>query len=176
MSAQTEAVDALVVLPEPCRWVVVHTRPRCEKRLAEAARREGVQVYLPLLAKTHSYGRRKRTFYSPLFPGYVFCCGDLAQRQWLRQNQNTANLLEVVDQVALITQLQRIRTAIESNLIVDVAPFLEAGRPVRIKSGPLRGSEGVVVRISGQTRVLLSVDLIQQAAVVEVDSSALAPL
>lgn len=176
MSAKIEVAGDLIVFPEPFRWAVAHTRPRCEKKLADAAEREGIRVYVPLIAKTHTYGRRKRTFHSPLFTGYVFCCGDAPQRRWLSQNQNTANLLDVSDQETFVAQLRRVQTAVESGLLVDVKPFLETGRQVRITSGLLRGAEGVVVRVSGKTRVLLSVDMIQQAAVVEVDSAALAPL
>ncbi|MCZ7590740.1 MAG: KOW motif-containing protein [Kiritimatiellae bacterium] len=176
MSLKIEAAEDLIVLPEPLRWVVVHTRPRCEKKLADAAEREGIRAYVPLIARTHAYGRRKRTFLSPLFTGYAFCCGDAPQRRWLSQNQNTANLLDVFDQETLVVQLRHVQTALKSGLLVDVKPFLETGRQVRITSGPLRGAEGVIVRISGKMRVLLSVDMIQQAAVVEVDSAALAPL
>ncbi|MCS6771386.1 MAG: hypothetical protein NZ740_05100 [Kiritimatiellae bacterium] len=164
------------VLPDPVRWVVVHTRPRREKKLADAAMRAGIHVYLPLRARTHQYGNRKRTFESPLFSGYVFCRGDMAQRRWLRQNQNVANLLDVVAQQELARQLEQIHLALESNLLVDVMPFLEAGRRVKITAGPLKGCEGIVIRMSGRARVVLNVDVIRQAAVLEVDSSVLAPL
>lgn len=176
MASPSASQEELVVYPEPHRWVVVHARPRCEKKLAEAARQNGIRAYLPIYVRTHRYGGRTRRFSSPLFTGYLFCCGDLMQQQWLRQNHHAANVLAVFDQERLVDQLRRVRAAVESGLLVEVMPFLEAGRPVRIAAGPMRGSEGVVVRIHGTDRVLLSVDIIQQAVVVEVDSSALTPL
>ncbi|HMP74781.1 MAG TPA: hypothetical protein PKE12_00650 [Kiritimatiellia bacterium] len=154
----------------------MHTRPRCEKKLADAARRAGAVVYLPLQSKTHHYGARERTFSSPLFAGYVFCRGDIALRQWLRQNQHTANLLEVVDQAALAAQLQQLHALLAAGSLVEVMPFLESGRRVRVKSGPLRGLEGIVVRVHGTARVVVNIDMIRQAAAVEVDSATLAPV
>lgn len=176
MASPSAPQEELVVYPDPRRWVVVHARPRCEKKLAEAARQNGIRVYLPVYVRTHRYGGRIRRFSSPLFTGYLFCCGDVMQRQWLRQNHYAANVLAVLDQERFVDQLRRVQAAVTSGLPVEVMPFLETGRPVRIVAGPMRGSEGVVVRIRGTDRVLLSVDMIQQAVVVEVDSSALTPL
>ncbi len=161
---------------EPVRWAVAHTRPRCEKKLADAARAAGITIYLPVQVREHRYGNRRRAFTAPLFAGYVFCRGDPPQRQWLRQNQHTANLLEVVDQASLVGQLKQLHALLAAGLLVEVLPFLETGRRVRVKSGPLRGLEGVVMRVQGSTRVLVNIDMIRQAAAVEVDSATLAPV
>ncbi len=176
MPSRPEDHDELRVYAEPMRWVVVHTRPRCEKKLAESARRERIPVYVPLQSRTHTYGSRKRTFESPLFTGYAFCCADPAQRDWIRQNQFTANVLAVPNQEQLVEQLRQLHAALEAGLLIEVMPYLEAGHRVRVTSGPLRGFEGTVLRIQGRTRVLLSIEMIRQAAAVEIDSSLLAPL
>lgn len=164
------------VLPDPVRWVVIHTRPRCEKKILDAARRASIFGYLPLRTRSHLYGGRRRTFTAPLFSGYCFFRGDLEQRRWLRQNQYVANLLDVVDQEGLARQLSQIHAALDSGLVVDVMPFLESGHRVRVTGGPLRGFEGVVIRVHGRARVLLTIDMIRQAAVVEVDIAVLAPV
>ncbi len=173
---ETPPPPDFAVLPEPVRWVVIHARPRCEKKIVDAARRAAIHAYLPLRARSHQYGGRRRTFTAPLFSGYCFCRGDLDQRRWLRQNQYVANVLDVVDQEGLTRQLMQIHSALESGLVVDVMPFLESGHRVRVTGGPLRGFEGVVIRVQGRARVLLTIDMIRQAAVVEVDSAVLAPL
>lgn len=164
------------VLPDPIRWVVVHSRPRREKKVADACRRAGIHAYLPLTARTATYGARRRTFWRPLFGGYLFCRGDADQQRWLKQNQHVANVLSVFDQEGLARQLQHIHAALQSGLVVEVLPFLKEGQRVRVTSGPLKGCEGVVIRMAGRARVVLNVDVIRQAAVVEVDSANLAPL
>lgn len=176
MAALPESPLELDVAPEPERWVVLHSRPRCEKKLADAARRAGALVYLPLHVRTHRYGARERTFQVPLFPGYVFCRAPVGTRQWLRQNQYAATLLDVTDQGLLVRQLRQVQAALSADLLVEIMPFLETGRKVRIVAGPLRGSEGIVQRIQGRTRVLLNIDMIRQAVAVEMDSASLAPL
>ena len=167
------------IIPEPGegqRWVVVHARPRCEKKVQAAALRQGYVVYLPLHRRTHRYGARVRTFDNPLFPGYVFCLTDQDGVRWLSQNRYTANRLEVVDQQQLVHQLRQLQAALQSGLLTEAMPYLEAGRRVRVQAGPLRGLEGLIVRIKGQTRIVLNVDMIRESVSVEVDSALLAPL
>jgi transcription antitermination factor NusG len=50
------------------------------------------------------------------------------------------------------------------------------GQKVRIKSGPLAGVEGFLVRQSSGLRVVISMDLIRQAAAVEVDADDVEPM
>ena len=53
-------------------WYVAHTRPRCEKKLAEYCEREGISVTLPLYKSVKKYPGKVVTFEKPLFPNYLF--------------------------------------------------------------------------------------------------------
>jgi transcription antitermination factor NusG len=170
-----DAGDPLVVHPGDRAWVVAHTRPRCEKKVEEYCRRNHWPVYLPLRRKVHRYGARVRAFLSPLFTGYVFCAVGRPGGSTLRQNRHVANVLAVVDQAELVEQLRQIRHALAAGEIVEVLPYLEKGRAVRVTAGPFKGLEGVVARVRGRARVVINVDMIQQAVSVEVDSSFLSP-
>ena len=99
----------------------------------------------------------------------------MVQRSSLRQNRYVANLLEVVDQTTLVSQLQQIRMALQAGDVLEVMPYLEKGKPVRVMGGPFKGLEGIILRIKGQTKVVINVDMIQQSVAVEVDSAYLGP-
>ena len=169
------AGDPLAPAPAGFAWLVVHARPRAEKKIALFCRTRSLPSYLPLRDKTHNYGGRKRTFSTPLFTGYVFCCADPAGKSLLRQNQHAANVLEVYDQAGLLAQLRQVRQALTVGQIVEVLPYLEAGHRVRVTAGPLKGLEGVVLRAKGKTRIVVNVDMIQQSVVTEVNGDDLAP-
>lgn len=156
-------------------WAVLHVRPRCEKKAADYCKRNELPWYLPLRKKVHKYGSRERSFWSPLFPGYVFCVVTPVQKSEVRQNRYVANLLDVVDQKTLVGQLRQIDRALTVGDTVEVMPYLEAGRRVAVTSGPMKGLEGFVLRVKGRTRVIINVDMIQQSVAVEVDSSWLSP-
>ena len=156
--------------------MVLHTRPRCEKTIADYCERQGMPVYLPLRRKIHKYGGRERVFFSPLFPGYTFCVVTPVERSTVRQNRYVANLLDVLDQVQLVDQLVQIRRALAVGDTVEVLPYLETGKRVRVTGGPFKGLEGNVARVKGKTRVVINVDMIRQSVSAEVDSAYLAPV
>lgn len=173
--AARAAQNGLDAAPTGVAWVVVHARPRSEKKLAEFCRQRAWPNYLPMQTRTHRYGGRLRSFQVPLFPGYLFCATDAAGCATLRQNRHAARVLEVPDQIRLIEQLDGVRRALATGSLVEVLPYLQPGRTVRIRSGPLKGLEGVVVRGKGATRLIVNVEMIRHAVAMEVDGESLEP-
>jgi transcription antitermination factor NusG len=155
------------------RWFVAHTTPRCEKKLQGHCQREGFDATLPCYSSAHKYRGKTVVFEKPLFPGYVFLRLLPHQRAPVEQNDYVANLLEVHDQELLESQLKEILLALESGLEVCLAPTIGEGMQVRIKSGPLRGVEGLVERRYGLDTVLLRLDFISQAAAVRIGAEIL---
>ena len=154
-------------------WVVLHTRPRCEKKLVQHCQREGIDSTLPTYRSVCKYRGKKVVFYKPLFPGYVFLQLHPTQRQAVYQSDYVANLLDVPDQAQFAGQLQDILDALDTEVEVRLAPTIGPGVKVRIKSGPLQGMEAWVESRSGMTEALLRLDFIGQAAAVKVDATQL---
>jgi transcription antitermination factor NusG len=154
-------------------WYVVHTRPRCEKKLAEYCEREGISTTLPCYSAVHKYRGKTVVFKKPLFPGYVFLQMTPNERQKVFQSKYVANLLDVFDQELFVRQLGDILRALDTGLEVRLAPQIGPGSRVCIKSGPLRGMEGWVEQRYGMTTVLLRLDFIGQAAAVKLEADQL---
>src|SRR5262245_52641376 len=108
-------------------WFVAHTRPRCEKKLADYCGREGFEVTLPLYKSVKKYRGKTVTFEKPLFPGYVFLRLAPQQPRKIYQSDYVANLLTVVDQELFEQQLGDILQALETNYEVFLAPQITAG-------------------------------------------------
>ena len=68
-----------------------------------------------------------------------------------------------------------IRRAVESHLEVEPHPFLRDGDRVRIKSGPLAGIEGILIRRKSAYRLILSAELLERSIAVEVDAFSVDP-
>jgi transcription antitermination factor NusG len=156
---------------EGIEWFVAHTRPRCEKKLAEYCGRESIQVTLPCYNSAHKYRGKTVVFRKPLFPGYVFLRMVKNQRNLVLQSDHVANLIEVVDQQLFEQQLEDILLALEAEVEIRLAPSIGKGTRVQIKQGPLRGVEGWVEDRYGMNTVLLRLDFIGQAAAVKVDAT-----
>jgi transcription antitermination factor NusG len=158
-------------------WIVAHSRPRCEKKIVEFCKREGIPTTLPLYRSVKKYRGKSVVFHKPLFPGYVFAraAPGSSERRHLLQSDHVANLLDPPDQAEFESQLGAILLAIESEHEIRLVPAITEGQKVSIRSGPLRGLEGVVFRRKGVFDVVLRLDFIGQAAAVTVSADELEP-
>jgi transcription antitermination factor NusG len=55
-------------------------------------------------------------------------------------------------------------------------PLLTVGQRVRIKSGPLDGMEGILVRRKNNFRVVITVEAIQKSVAIEIDADQVDPI
>lgn len=157
-------------------WHVLHVKPRCEKKLALHIAALNLPFFLPLREETKIYQRRKVTVKKPLFSGYLFAAFTKAQQVEVLKTNQVVRILEVLDQIAFLTQLDQVRKALEVDPTLGACEAFQAGQHVRIRVGPFQGIEGVVRIVRGQTRVVLNIELIGQAVPVEVDMATLETL
>ncbi|MGB2984461.1 MAG: transcription termination/antitermination NusG family protein [Phycisphaerae bacterium] len=151
-------------------WRVLHTRPRNEKAIASVFDRLGISYFLPLVRHKRTCRGRPRYVNLPLFPGYVFLCGNWEAREAALKTNRVVNVLDVADQDRLKADLMQIQRVLESGKPVDLYPGLRVGSRCRVKSGILAGLEGVVLRRRSLWRVYVGVQFIAQSAELEVDS------
>ena len=141
--------------------------------MAEFCTDRGFNHFLPLHASVRNYPGKRLVFFKPLFPGYVFLEVFPYQAMEVRLCRHVARLLEPGDQAEFAAQLEDIRIALQSEREVRLAPNITEGRRVQIRSGPMRGLEGRVLRRQGITEVVLRLDFIGQAAAVRVEAQEL---
>ncbi|MBL7215679.1 MAG: hypothetical protein ISS71_08385 [Phycisphaerae bacterium] len=151
-------------------WWVAHTKSRNEKVLASQLVKKEVPYFLPMHGKVSK--SRGRTFRSllPLFPGYLFFCGGDNERLEVLKTNRTANILAVQNQSRLIQELLPIETLLKLGKSVLPHEYIKVGQRCRVTAGPLVGTEGLVVQSPKETRLVLQVDMLGQAASVEIDA------
>jgi len=167
------SLDALCDEARGEAWIVIHVRPKCEKKTVYICNEKQISTYMPTLRTTHTYGQRRRSFDKPLFSGYIFAVVNAQQWQYLRQNNYVANILEVTNQSKFVSQLSQIQKALSIGAVVEIQTFLEKGTRVRVTAGPFKGVEGVVCHVKGGARVIINIDMIQQSVAFEVDAALL---
>jgi len=172
MHPSPSEIDTLLAPAGPDeQWVVLHTRPRCEKKLRDHARLKECRIYLPTIRRAHNYGNRVRENEVPFFNGYVFACIRKDEKSWFRYNPYVANVLEVMKEPPFLGALRAVATALAQGLELEVLPFLQPGNKVLIIGGPMKGLEAVIADVKGKNKVLLHLELIQQSVVMEIDSA-----
>lgn len=152
------------------RWVAFYTLSRREKDLMRKLDAAEVPFYAPVIKRRlRSAGGRVRDSYVPLFAGYVFSRVDDDQRRAALATNTIARWLPIVDEVSLVADLRAIKRLIDADQPLAPEARIEAGRQVRVVSGPLRGIEGTVVRRQGTQRLVVAVQLLNQGASVELE-------
>jgi len=151
-------------------WWVAHTKSRNEKALAHDLISRKVSYFLPMSWKVrHTRGRKIKSLL-PLFGGYLFFCGNEQQRIEVLRTNRVASLINVKDQQQLVTELSAIERALQTGVVLQKHKYIKAGQRCRVTAGPLRDIEGVVQQSRTGARLILNVDMLGQAASVEVDS------
>jgi transcription antitermination factor NusG len=154
-------------------WWVAHTKSRNEKALANELRRKNVQYFLPMTWKLHHYRGRKMRSFIPLFTSYLFFCGKDKERVETLKTNRVANVIEVVDQQHFVDELEQIQQALAAGSPLSPHAYLKEGQKCRVTGGPLADLQGVVVRTSKTARLVLQIDMLGQAASVEIDTDLL---
>ena len=122
-----------------------------------------VPFYGPLIKrKTRFASGRVRTAFVPLFPGYVFVCGDDDQRLMAFKSQCVVRTIEAPDRAELVFDLRQVQRLIASDALLAPEARLSSGRKVRIRSGPLAGIEGEVVKRRRKETFVVAVHFLQQ--------------
>jgi len=164
-----ELFGELAPAPEGQRWEVIHTKPRCEKKLAEYARRNGITYYLPQMDSKRVYQRRVVSFTKPMFPSYLFCVLDSRSRQTLLISGYTVSFIRVHQQEQLLQELRNIKLSRLPEIELQNTIWLSEGLRSEIMQGPLKGVTGVVESHDKLDEVRLQVQILRQAVLVKID-------
>ena len=150
--------------PTNARWWAVYTLARREKVLMRRLQQLNVPFYGPLIKKTTRVARHVRTAFVPLFPGYVFVCGNDEQRLEALKTNHVIRIMEVPDESELIFDLRQIHQLILSDAPLSPEARLVPPMKVRIRSGVFAGVEGTVIKRRGKDTLLVAVHFLQQGA------------
>jgi transcription antitermination factor NusG len=158
-------------------WWALYTMSRREKTLMRHLVSLEASFYCPIIPKRQrSPNGRVRTSHIPLFSNYVFLFGNELQRYQAVSTGCVSQHLPVVDGAELCHDLRQIRALIEAGVPLTPESRLVPGEYVRVRTGPFAGYEGTVIRREGQTRLLVSVNFLQQGASVVLEDCQLESL
>jgi transcription antitermination factor NusG len=174
--ASNAAREESALLPaeylEP-RWYAAYTSANHEKRVALQLVERSVEHFLPLYESIRRWKDRRMKLQMPLFPGYVFVRLALRDRLQVLQVPGVARLVGFNGLPCALrdSEIEAMQTCLERKAYLQPHPYVQVGRRVRVKCGPLAGLEGIVVRKKNRVRFVISLDLIQRSVAVEVEAA-----
>jgi transcription antitermination factor NusG len=159
-------------------WYAVQVRYQNELRTARFLREKGYEEFVPFYRTRRQWSDRVKEMDVPLFPGYVFCRFD-AQR-WLpvKTTMGVVSIVGIGNIPAAIEEpeIEAIRAVMRGGIAAEPWPFLREGQRVRVCAGAMRGHEGVLLSLKNQTRLVLSVSLLQRSVAIEIDREFVEPV
>ena len=159
-------------------WYALHVRSRFEKIVKNQLQQKGYEVFLPMSLSKRKWSDRIKAVEIPLFPSYVFCRFDIHARLPVLITPGVKFVVGVgkVPQAVDEQEIGAIRQIVESGISAQPWPYLRTGEMVRVESGPLEGLNGIVVRVKGSDRLVLSVSLLMRSVSAEIDRNCIKPL
>jgi transcription antitermination factor NusG len=163
--------------PAERKWFATFTRPQNEKSVLKQLDLREVESFLPTYDTVRLWKNRQRvTVTLPLFPTYLFVRISRAERAKVLA---CPGVLHIVgnhrEPLALDdSEVDFLRLGMYQR---RVEPFSELviGEKVRIKSGMLQGVKGTLIRKSSSLRFVLTIEMINQHAAIEVDAEDIEP-
>jgi transcription antitermination factor NusG len=168
MSTLPQASQPMPALPlrnNDVHWYAVMSRPKHEKKVAEAMRQVGLPVFLPLVTEMHRWSDRRKAVEMPLFPGYLFV-------RITPTAESKVSVLRLAGVLQLVggsgygtpiadSEIESIRVILKSDLVVSNANYVKVGQRVRVRGGSLDGVEGVLAERG--RRLVVSVNAIHRS-------------
>jgi transcription antitermination factor NusG len=160
-------------------WYSVYTRPRHEKHVLQELSDKHIEAFLPTYKVRRRWSDRYKIVEEPLFKGYLFVNVeyDRRYRDTLRPYGAVAFVSFNGEPVIVPeVEIEAIRRLVTCELPYSPHPYLKVGRKVRVKFGPLKGCEGILVRKKNLARLVVSVNLLQQSVSAEIDADCVEPI
>jgi transcription antitermination factor NusG len=159
-------------------WFAIRVRSHYERTTAAILRGKGYEEFAALYCTKRRWSDRIEEVELPLFPGYIFCRFDPARRLPIL---TTAGVVHVVGRGRIPepvneAEIRAVEAVIQSGLPARPWPFLRVGQQVRVQYGCLAGIEGLVINVKSQTRLVVSVSMLQRSVAVEIDRDCIRPV
>lgn len=153
------------------KWIAVYTKPRHEKTVENELSKKGFEVYLPILKERRKWSDRKKWVEFPLFRSYIFVRTEIKNSLFVLQTMGVVKVIKFGGEVAVIQNdsIRAIKLMIEGGYMPEAIDYFVKGETVEVKSGPLKGLIGEVIRVDNSDRLLVRVDAIQHSVSVQID-------
>ena len=171
-AASEVAPSVFAPLDLTSRWYAVYSLSNHEKRVELRLEAKGIEVFLPLSRVVKRWKNRTTAIVQlPLFTGYVFVRISANEKTKVLDTAGVLSLVGVAGKPAPLpdSEIEAIRSRFHLGQF-EPYPYLKVGQRARIRSGPLAGFEGIVVRKDDKLRIVLSIDLIMRSVAAHVEA------
>jgi transcription antitermination factor NusG len=179
--SEGEAVGSDTLYPAVCsnnnfdggQWFALSTMSRHERLAAHEIQSRGVETFLPTFTEIHRWSDRKKKLEVPLFPGYLFIRAEMSPevRRKVLFARGIVSFVGMGGQPVPIPQqeISTLQQLLQTGTSFSSHAFLKIGQRIRIHGGSLDGIEGILSKVEGGDRLVVSVESIQRSIAIHLD-------
>lgn len=162
---------------ENASYRMMMLKHRQEKIMANHMKAIGISFYLPVYKKIKRYRKGNAEHLLPLFSNYIFFKkDDQFVQELFNLSQKYIHIIDIDenDHQVFISEIKSILQIVESQKTIQPYDHLREGDLVRIKSGPFKDIEGIIIKEQKQYRFVVKISILGQSVSVELDPLELA--
>jgi transcription antitermination factor NusG len=152
-------------------WYAVYTLPQHEKSALKQLELREIESFLPVYETVRVWKNRQRMkLILPLFPSYLFVHINSSERTKVLQSPGVLQIVGQSREGAALpdAEVEFLRSGFCKQRIAPYSEYF-IGEKVRIKSGVMQGLHGTLVRKNNDMRFVLTIEMINQHAAIQVD-------
>lgn len=154
-------------------WFAIRVKSNHEKSVCTHLAMRGFEVFLPVCRTRNRWADRYKLVETPLFTGYVFARLDRTRPHGVL---STPGVLQIIGsgrqpEPVLEEEIAAIRRAVDANCQLRECDFFVKGHRATVMSGALSGLEGTIVSLKQESRLVLSISLLQRSVALEIDGN-----
>ena len=152
-------------------WIVAYTKPKHEYSVSNNLSKIGFDSYIPTIRKRRKWSDRKKWVEFPLFKSYVFVNTKPKNSLPILKINGVVRIVKFGKEIAVVNDkiIDIIKKMMEGGYTPKSESYFSKGDFVIVVDGPLKGLEGEVLNESGEKRLMIRIDAIQQSISININ-------
>ena len=157
------------------KWIAVYTKSRHEQIVVNELSKKDIESFCPMFKERRQWSDRKKWVHFPLFRSYVFARIHLKENIFVLQTIGVNKIVKFQNKISIIPDqvINDIKNIVDGGYKIQQVDYFIKGDEVSVISGPLKGVNGIIQDLKGDSRLIMKVEAIRQAFSIEISSEQL---
>ena len=157
------------------KWIAVYTKSRHEQSVINELSKKDIESFCPMFKERRQWSDRKKWVHFPLFRSYVFARIHLKENIFVLQTIGVNKIVKFQNKISIIPDqvINDIKNVVDGGYKIQQVDYFIKGDEVNVVSGPLKGVNGIIQYLKGDSRLIMKVEAIRQAFSIEISSEQL---
>ena len=157
------------------KWIAVYTKSRHEQIAINELSKKDIESFCPMFKERRQWSDRKKWVHFPLFRSYVFARIHLKENIFVLQTIGVNKIVKFQNKISIIPDqvINDIKNIVDGGYNIQQVDYFIKGDEVSVISGPLKGVNGIIQDLKGDSRLIMKVEAIRQAFSIEISSEQL---